>query len=483
MGLIMEQVKPACNVNRKDTSGAPVRSESRDVLAGGGWNRSSDEASVMEVERRVPLDSQRSNHHLEKSMSGTPKAKTQRITKRQVWEAWLLVKQGGKSVGIDHLSMSEIERNLRKYLYPLWNRLASGSYQPPPVKQVCIPKGKGGIRKLGIPTILDRVAQKVITIELERVLEPRFLESSYGYRPGRSAHDALEKCAKNCDERRYVVDLDIKGFFDNIKHSRMMWILRQHTQEKHILLYAERWLKAGIMQKGGKLLKRDKGTPQGGVLSPLLANLFLHEAFDLWMHRTQPHIVYERYADDIVVHTRSKEQSEFILDKVRQRLSGYGLEINKDKTKIVYCYRSAWRHKEPKEFPKSFDFLGYTFKPRLCKRRDGVLFWSFFPAISAKSQKRILDELRRLSIWNWVKLNIQEISKELSPKIRGWLNYYGKFGISVLRNVFWRLNTYLVKWAKKKYKKRTYGQAYGWLKRVIKSGQRLFPHWEYGFIS
>ncbi len=480
----MEQVKPACNAKRKDTSGDPVRSESRKVHAGGGWNRSSDEASVMEAERRVPLDSLQRNHHLEKSMSGTLEAKTQRITKRQVWESWLLVKKGGKSEGIDKLSMSKIESNLRKYLYPLWNRLASGSYQAPPVKQVCIPKGDGGIRKLGIPTILDRVAQKVITIELAKVLEPKFLESSYGYRPSRSAHDALEKCAKNCYERRYVVDLDIKGFFDNIKHSRMMWILRQHTQAKHVLLYTERWLKAGIMQNEGRFVKSNgKGTPQGGVISPLLANLFLHEAFDLWMHKTQPRIVYERYADDIVVHTRSKEQSEFILDKARQRLSSYGLELNKEKTKIVYCYRSIFGHTEPKEIPKSFDFLGYTFKPRLCKRRDGVLFWSFFPAISAKSQKRILDELRRLSIWRWVKLDIRAIAKELSSRIRGWLYYYGKYGSSVLRNVFWRLNTYLVKWAQNKYKKRTYGIAYGWLKRVIKSKPEIFPHWEYGFNS
>jgi group II intron reverse transcriptase/maturase len=460
-----------------------VRSESREVLVGGGWNRSSDEASVMGAERRVPRDYLRSNHHLEQSMSGTPKVKTQKITKKQVWEAWKLVKRGGKSEGLDQLSMSEIERNPRKYLYPLWNRLASGSYQPPPVKQVTIPKGNGGIRKLGIPTILDRVAQKVIAKELEKDLEPRFLESSYGYRPNRSAHDALEMCAKNCGERRYVVDLDIKGFFDNIGHSRMMWILRQHTQEKHILLYTERWLKAGIMQRDGTLVKTEKGTPQGGVLSPLLANLFLHEAFDLWMHKTHSNMVYERYADDIVVHTRSREQSEFILDKIRQRLKGYGLALNEEKTKIVYCYRSVWLHKEPKEFPKSFDFLGYTFKPRLCKRKDGKLFWSFFPAISAKNQKRILEELRSLAIWNWVTLNLKDIAKRLSPQIRGWLYYYGKFGSSVMRKVFWKLNTYLVKWAQKKYKKNTYGNAYGWLKRVIKSEPKMFPHWEYGFKS
>ena len=477
----MEQAKLSDNANRKDTSGDPVRSESRNVSGSGGWNRSSVEASVMEVERRVPLDSRASHRHLEKSMNGAQSAKTQRITKRQVWEAWLLVKRGGKSVGIDGISMQAIESNPRKYLYPLWNRLASGSYQPPAVKQVCIPKGNGGIRKLGIPTILDRVAQKVIAVELEKVLEPKFLESSYGYRPGRSAHDALAACEKNCRERYYVVDVDIKGFFDNIKHSRMMWILRQHTQSKHILLYAERWLKAGIMRQDGGFERTDKGTPQGGVLSPLLANLFLHEAFDLWMHNTQPLIVYERYADDIVIHTRSREQSEFILDRLRSRLQGYGLELNAKKTKIVYCHRSSRGQREPEEMSRHFDFLGFTFKPRLYRKQDGQLLWSYFPAISGKNRKRILDELRNLAVWKWVTLDLKDISKALSPKIRGWLYYYGKFSPSVLRDVFWRLNTYLVKWARNRYKMTTYGKAYGWLKRVIANEPEMFPHWAYGF--
>jgi group II intron reverse transcriptase/maturase len=414
-------------------------------------------------------------------MNGAQSAKTQSITKRQVWEAWLLVKRGGKSVGIDEISMQAIESNPRKYLYPLWNRLASGSYQPPAVRQVCIPKGNGGIRKLGIPTILDRVAQKVITVELEKVLEPKFLESSYGYRPGRSAHDALAACEKNCRERYYAVDVDIKGFFDNIKHSRMMWILRQHTRSKHILLYAERWLKAGIMRKDGGFERTDKGTPQGGVLSPLLANLFLHEAFDLWMRNTQPLIVYERYADDIVIHTRSREQSEFILDRLRSRLQGYGLELNAEKTKIVYCHRSSRGQREPDEMSRHFDFLGFTFKPRLYRRDDGQLLWSYFPAISSKNRKRISDELRTLAIWKWVTLDLKAISKALSPKIRGWLHYYGKFSPSVLRDVFWRLNTYLVKWARNRYKMNTYGKAYGWLKRVIANEPEMFPHWAYGF--
>lgn len=335
-------------------------------------------------------------------------------------------------MGIDCVSMEAIESNPRKYLYPLWNRLSSGSYFPPPVKQVPIPKGDGKERLLGIPTIIDRVAQEVIRAELEKIVEPRFHPSSFGYRPNKSAHDALEQCAKNCWERWYVVDMDIKGFFDNIVHVQMMNVLRNHTTKRHILMYCERWLKAPVQDQSGRLSERVKGTPQGGVISPLLANLYLHEAFDNWMGNTQPLIVFERYADDIVIHTRSMEQSHFILDKLRQRLKGYGLKLHPDKTRIVYCYRTARFYKEKKEIPVSFDFLGFTFKPRRCKKSNGETFWGYRPAISKKSVTRILAELRRLKIQRWVRLDIHQVSNQLTSKIRGWINYYGKFRLSEL---------------------------------------------------
>lgn len=259
-------------------------------------------------------------------------------------------------MGIDHISLEEIEAKPRKYLYPLWNRLASGSCFPPPVREVPIPKGDGKVRMLGIPTILDRVAQQVIREELEKVVEPMFHPSSFGYRPGRSAHDAVDQCAKNCWERWYVVDLDIKGFFDNIDHEQMMKILRKYTNQKSVLLYCERWLKATVCNQAGELVARSKGTPQGGVISPLLANLYLHEAFDRWMEETQPRIVFERYADDIVIHTRSREQSDFILDKIKVRLVEYSLEVHPEKTKTVYCYRTARFYKEVAS-PSNPDFV------------------------------------------------------------------------------------------------------------------------------
>jgi group II intron reverse transcriptase/maturase len=384
-------------------------------------------------------------------------------------------------MGIDQVSIQEIEANPRKYLYPLWNRLASGSYFPPPVKEVPIPKGEGKVRMLGIPTILDRVAQQVIREELEKIIEPLFHPSSFGYRPGRSAHDALEQCAKNCWERWYVVDLDIKGFFDNIDYGQMMRILQKYTSQKQILLYCERWLKAPVYKQDGELQARSKGTPQGGVISPLLANLYLHDAFDQWLADTQPRIVFERYADDIVIHTRSIEQSNYILDKLKARLAEYSLEIHPDKTKIVYCYRTARFHKEGKEIPVSFDFLGFTFKPRICAKSDGEKFWGFRPAISKKSMKKIVGKLEELAFQNWVYLDIHGLANALAPRIQGWINYYGKFRMSEMQRVFWLLNRRIARWASRKFKLISFSKSYGWLKRTIQWYPNTFVHWKYGF--
>ena len=409
--------------------------------------------------------------------------KTQPVSKEQVWSAWKHVRRGGKGMGMDEVSMSEIALNPRKYLYPLWNRLASGSYFPPPVKAVPIPKGNGKERMLGIPTILDRVAQEVIRKELEKIVEPKFHPSSFGYRPGKSAHQALEQCAEHCWRRWYVVDLDIQGFFDNIDHVQMMEILRKHTGQRHILLYCERWLKASVKTADGELHERGKGTPQGGVISPLLANLYLHEAFDQWLSETQPRIVFERYADDIIIHTRSIEQSEFILDKLKLRLKRYSLEVNPEKTKIVHCYQPVRYNAEVKSLPVSFDFLGFTFKPRLCAKHNGEVFWAYRPAISRKSETRIIGELRKLAIQNWVMYDIQELANELAPKIRGWLYYYSKFRPSEMNRVFRQLNIRIAKWARRKYKLRTYAKSYGWLKRMMKYYPNTFVHWQHGFTG
>lgn len=411
------------------------------------------------------------------------KTKTQSISKEQVWASWKRIKQGGKGMGVDQVSIEMIEANPRKYLYPLWNRLSSGSYFPPAVREVAIPKGDGKERILGIPTILDRVAQDVIKQELETIVEPLFHASSFGYRPNKSAHQAIAACAKNCWERWYVVDVDIKGFFDNIEHEQMLNMLRKLTEKKHILLYCERWLKAPMQKTDGTLQQRTKGSPQGGVISPLLANIYLNEAFDNWISETQPRIVFERYADDIVIHTRSMEQSQFILDKLKARMKQYGLELSESKTKIVYCHRTARRFKESKNVPVSFDFLGFTFKPRICQTGKGEQFWGFRPAISMKSQKRILTECKTLAFQNWVHFDIYKLSQALTPKIKGWINYYGKERLGDMQKIFSLINRRIATWIQKKFKIRTIGQAYNKLKRIIQSFPTIFEHWKYGFTG
>lgn len=409
--------------------------------------------------------------------------KTQPISKEQVWASWKRIKQGGKGVGIDNIAADKIEKNPRKYLYPLWNRMASGSYFPPPVREVSIPKGEGKVRKLGIPTVTDRVAQDVIRQELELIVDPLFHPSSFGYRPGKSQHKAIEQCAKNCWQRWYVVDIDIKGFFDHIDHEHMMRILRKYTDKRHILMYCERWLKAKSQTEDGEFWERTVGSPQGGVISPLLSNIFLHEIFDSWMQQHHAIMVFERYADDIIIHTRSIEQSEFILNRVKERFKQYSLELNETKTKIVYCYRTARFYKESKDVPVSFDFLGFTFKPRICSRSDGQRFWGFRPSISMKSQKRIIRSVRKLAIHKWIDKDIHFIAASMAPMIRGWINYYGHFRLSELQPLFRALNKRIARWLRNKYRLRTYGHSYNLMKRIIASFPNTFLHWEYGFRS
>ena len=414
-------------------------------------------------------------------MESLTRTKSQGISKRQVWDAWKHIKSGGKGLGVDQVSVDMIEKNPKKYLYPLWNRLASGCYFPPPVREVLLPKGDGTFRKLGIPTILDRVAQQVIRAELEPIVEPKFHDSSFGYRPKRSAHDAVEQCHRNCSKHWYIVDLDIKGFFDNIDHTKMMKVLRRHTDKKHILLYCERWLKANVCRENGDTETRVKGTPQGGVISPLLANVYLHEVFDKWMKEKFPEIPFERYADDIVVHTVNAKQSEFMMRNIQKRLALGSLELSKEKSQIVYCVRNSRSIHDKNKYARSFDFLGFTFKPRCCKTVDGRLVTSFVPAMSKKKQVSVMEELRTLAIPQWTRKSLKDIADILAPKLRGWINYYGRFRPSEMAMVFSNLNARLAKWANKKFKLRSPAKGYYWVKRRWKQNPSLFVHWERGF--
>jgi group II intron reverse transcriptase/maturase len=407
--------------------------------------------------------------------------KTNAITKEQVWAAWKRVKQGGHGDGVDQVTIEMIEQNPQKYLYPVWNRLASGSYFPPPVREVSIPKSNGKERLLGVPTLRDRVAQEVIREELEKELEPLFHASSYGYRPGKSAKQAIDACKEHCWKREYVVDVDIKGFFDNIDHEWMMEFLSKQTDKRYVLFYCERWLKAPVKKINGELeTNRSKGTPQGGVISPLLANLYLHEVFDTWMQETMQGVDFERYADDIVIHTVSMKQSVYVLDKLRERLKVYGLEVSEEKTRIVHCNKPSNKRPTPPNIPVSFDFLGFTFKPRKSKRTDGSIFWGYGPGVSQKNLKRMNAEVKLLH--RRVGISVYQLAAILAPKLRGWIYYYGSVRKSAMSLFFDRLNIRLARWVACKYKLTSKWASFAWLIRLSKMQPTLFEHWKYGWL-
>lgn len=404
------------------------------------------------------------------------------VTKQMVWVAYKKVKANRGSAGIDHQSINDFEEKLKGNLYKLWNRLASGSYFPPAVKEVEIKKDVGKTRKLGIPTVSDRVAQTVVKDYLEPDIDRKFHDSTYGYRPKRSAHDALEEVRQICRQYNWVIDLDIKGFFDNIDHELMMKALSRHTDQKWVKMYVQRWLEAPIEKANGEtIIKEGKGTPQGGVISPLLANLFLHYAFDIWFAKYYPDLRFVRYADDTVVFARTKEEAESVLIAIKKRLQQCKLELNADKTKIVYCkdYRRKDRHDKIK-----FDFLGYTFQPRTTKsKRDGKLFLGFDCGISIESRKKIIEQIRKTRFHMKSNAEIEQIAKLLNPRLRGWINYYGKFRLWEMRGIFRRLNERLVKWILNRYKslKRSIWAGYSELKRIQQEQPKLFAHWATGY--
>ncbi len=317
------------------------------------------------------------------------KAKSYAISKQIVWDAYKRVKAKRGAAGVDKQSLGVFEKDLKNNLYKIWNRMSSGSYFPPPVRVVEISKDDGGIRPLGIPTVADRIAQMVAKLYFEPLVEPHFHPDSYGYRPGKSALDAVGVTRQRCWRKDWVIDLDIKGFFDNLDHDLVMRAVRHHTDTPWIVLYIERWLKAPAQKEDGTLVERTKGTPQGGVISPLLANLFMHYAIDAWLQRKYPVVQFARYADDAVIHATSLRQAQSVLEAVRCRLKECGLELHPEKTRIVYCKDDDRRGDYPQI---KFDFLGYAFRPRRAKNRWGKFFVSFLPAVSTKAASRIRYE-------------------------------------------------------------------------------------------
>ena len=401
----------------------------------------------------------------------------QPITYEMVCNAWLEVKGKGKSAGVDGVSLKAFEDNLSGNLYKIWNRMASGSYFPPAVREAEIPKEGGGTRTLGIPTVGDRVAQTVVKMHLEPSIDPQFHDSSFGYRPGRSQHGALDRVLGNCRKMDWLIDLDIKAFFDEIDHAMLMLALERHTTEKWVLMYVRRWLCAPMEKLDGTLVDRKMGTPQGGVISPLLANLFLHYAFDMWMQKFHPELPFVRYADDIVVSCRTEAEARLALDEIGSRLAQCKLRLHPDKTKIVHCKRRNSRDPHPHV---SFDFLGFTFKSGKQRRRDnGQVFLGFNPVVSRKSAKRMVADLKNERILTRSDKTLEEIAQALNPMLRGWINYYGWAGPQALRRVFFNLDQRLMQWALRRYKRLQHSarKAHEWVLFEARTKPRLFAHW------
>jgi RNA-directed DNA polymerase len=401
------------------------------------------------------------------------------ISKHAVVEAYRRVKANKGAAGVDGESIELFEVDLKANLYKLWNRMSSGCYMPPPVRMVEIPKPGGrGVRILGVPTVADRIAQTVVAMYLEPQVEKVFHPDSYGYRPGRSALDAVGVCRERCWSTDWVVDLDIQGFFDNLDHDLVLKVVAHHTDQRWILLYVRRWLCAPLQGQDGGLFARDRGSPQGSAISPLLANLFMHYAFDAWMAREFPAVRFERYCDDVVVHCRSEVEAHRVREAIAARLARCGgLQLHPDKTRIVYCKdgtrRRSYEH-------TSFTFLGYGFRSRLAKARTGKYFFGFSPAISDEAAKRMRAQIRSWRLHLRSGWTLAQLAREINMVVRGWINYYGRFCRSKLHASLNRINDYLVRWIVQKYKRYRGRRMRAWkaLARAAQAYPRLFAHWQ-----
>lgn len=406
-------------------------------------------------------------------MNVSEQAKPFEVTKREVFLAWKRIKKNKGSAGCDGESLGEFEANLSSNLYKLWNRMSSGSYFPKAVKRVEIPKKDGQKRPLGIPTVYDRVAQEVVRARLEQELEPCFHPDSYGYRAGKTAHEAVGVCRKRAWKLPWVVDVNIEKFFDTIDHELLLRAVRKHCSERWIVLYVERWLKAPIHHEDGRVENPNKGTPQGGVVSPLLANLYLHYAFDMWMVREYPTVPFERYADDIVLHCCTEAQAQKVKESLSARLAECGLRLHPSKSKIVYCSDSL----RPGDYTNvSFSFLGFTFKPRLMVSKRGNKFVGFNPAVSTASKKAFRASIRAIKLSRTEYMDIGELANLLNPKLRGWYNYFKAFGKYALSQISFWLDCCLSRWLRGKHRINT-SEATKRLYRLKDAHPTFFAHW------
>jgi group II intron reverse transcriptase/maturase len=405
------------------------------------------------------------------------------IDKKRVYEAYKAVKSNAGSAGVDGQTIEQFEADLQNNLYKLWNRMSSGSYFPPPVRAVSIPKKTGGQRILGVPTVADRVAQMVVKQHIEPELDPVFLADSYGYRLRKSALDAVGVTRQRCWKYDWVQEFDIKGLFDNIDHELLLRAVRKHVTCRWALLYIERWLTAPMEHEDGTKAERKSGTPQGGVVSPILSNLFLHYTFDLWMARTHPDLPWCRYADDGLVHCRNEQEAQTLKAELQARLAECRLELHPAKTKIVYCKDRNRTGAYPNV---QFDFLGYCFRPRMVRRsRDNKLFCGFNPAVSSSALKAMRTTIRELDFRHLTQLSLVDIARRLNPLLRGWIEYYGRYAPSALYPLLRYVNQTLLAWMMRKFKRFAAHKirAGRFLERLARENADLFVHWRLGMTG
>lgn len=410
------------------------------------------------------------------------KAKPFIISEDLVSKAFKLVKANAGAAGIDGQSIASFEANLEDNLYKLWNRMSSGVYFPPAVKAVPIPKKNGGVRILGIPTVADRIAQMVVKLEFEPNVEPIFLPDSYGYRPNKSALDAVGITRQRCWKYDWVIEFDIKSFFDNLDHELLMKAARKHTESKWVILYIERWLKAPLQLEDGSLQERNCGVPQGGVVSPLLSNLYLHYVFDAWMKINHPSTPWCRYADDGLIHCKTLQEAKQLLADLELRFKECGLELHPQKTRVVYCKDD---NRKGKYSNKDFNFLGYNFRTRTVKNKDGKPFMSFAPAVSKEALKSMRAKIRKSNFRNRTELSLEDIANKWNPILRGWIEYYGKYNRSCLYALFRHFNISIKAWIMHKYEKfkGRVTRAGKLLVEIAKRNPTLFAHWKIGMVG
>jgi RNA-directed DNA polymerase len=400
------------------------------------------------------------------------------ISKREVWEAYEKVKANKGAPGVDGCSIDEFEKDLKNNLYKIWNRMSSGSYFPPPVLAVEIPKPHGGgTRILGVPTVADRIAQTVAARRLEEKVEPIFHPDSYGYRPARSALDAVGRCRERCWRYDWLIDMDIQKFFDSVPWHLIVRAVEAHTDVPWVVLYVKRWLAAPVRLPDGTLAERDRGTPQGSAISPVLANLFMHYAFDAWMAREFPTVPFERYADDAVVHCTSERQARHMRQAIADRMAEVGLRLHPDKTKIVYCKdgnrQGSYEH-------TAFTFLGFTFRQRRARNRHGTSFSNFLPAISKDALNKISAAVRSWRLHLRTGHTFKDLARRINPIVAGWMQYYGAFYRSALSPLLQRINAYLMRWIRKKYKRlRGKKKARECWQGITGRYPLMFAHWKW----